>query len=74
MASNVRSFFKRVKARHKRVKFVHFMTHMLGKLIMGLGIGALLVDQLEPYVLALIVGGVLLHIPFWHHVYLRAGK
>lgn len=65
-------FLKRVKQRHNKIKFVHFTTHMTGKLLLGLGIGAYFYNKLTPYVLFLVLVGLLLHLPFWHHVYLRA--
>ena len=67
----IHKYTNKIKRRHRHVRFVHFLTHMLGKLLLGLGIGALLVDQIEPYVFALLVVGVMFHFPFWYHVYIR---
>lgn len=64
-------FLDRVVERHKRVTFVHFTTHMMGKLLLGLGVGAFFFDFFQPYVVALIIVGLLMHLPFWHHVYLK---
>lgn len=44
---------------------------MLGKLFLGVGIGAFFFEAFEPHVVALVIVGLLLHIPFWHEVYLK---
>lgn len=62
---------KKVRKRHHKIKLIHFTTHMIGKLFLGLGIGTYFFDSLQPYVIVFIAVGLLLHVPFWYHIYFR---